>query len=110
MTRLRILCVCEGGFTRSVCLAGHLRNDGGRPVHDSIAASWRFNTPETITMLCAWAEFVVVMEPYMLEKIPQEYRSKSKVCDVGPDRYGQPLHPDLVVLVSDWCRKEGLRS
>lgn len=109
MIKKRILCVCEGGFTRSVCLAGHLRNNNGTPWHDALAISWRFNTPETFERECGWAEMIVVMEPYMIEKIPAQYRSKVKTCDVGPDRYGQPLHPDLVAKVEAWSRAEGLR-
>ena len=106
----KILCICEGGFTRSVCLAGHLRNRDGTPVHDAIAASWRYNTPETIEMLSAWADLVVVMESYMVEKIPFQHRGKLMVCDVGPDRYGKALHPDLVNKVTLWCREQGLRE
>lgn len=107
---MRILCVCEGGFTRSVCLAGHLRNRNGTPCHDALAIAWRFNSPETLEMMSRWAEMIVVMEPYMVEKIPAAWREKVTICDVGPDRYGQSLHPELVQQIREWSRKEGLQE
>ena len=61
-------------------------------------------------MLCGWAEMIVVMEPYMVNHIPPEHRAKTKVCDVGPDRYGQPLHPDLVAQVRQWAKGQRLKD
>ena len=104
--RKKILCVCEGGFTRSVCLAMHLKHTNRG--HDALAASWRFNDPETLEILCAWAEMIVIMQPNMILKIPPVHRGKTKCCDVGPDNYGHSLVPELVKKVSDWSRAEGL--
>jgi predicted protein tyrosine phosphatase len=105
--RKKILCVCEGGSNRSVCVTNWLKNslENG---HDAIAAGWRFNDFDTLAMLCAWAQIIIVMEPYMVEKIPPVFKDKIKICDVGPDVYGNPKHPALINKVVPWLLKEGL--
>lgn len=110
---MKILCICEGGFTRSVCLAGHLKNTGGKPDHDAITAAWRCNSKETMGMLCDWADRVIVMQPYMVKAIHEirgpEGAGKTLVCDVGPDTYSHALDPRLVKQVQDWCHEKGLK-
>lgn len=107
---MKFLVICEGGFTRSVCMAGHLRNNHGAPHHDAIALAGRFNSYELTEKLSAWAEKIVVMEPKHRDYVPTEYHHKIEVCDVGPDRYGNSLHPDLVKQIEDWCRARGYRE
>jgi predicted protein tyrosine phosphatase len=103
---MKILCVCEGGSNRSVGLTNLLKDN---PVqnHDAVAVGWRFNDFDTLAMLCAWAQIIVVMEPYMVEKIPPACKDKIKVCDVGPDIYGHPKHPELIQKAVNWMRAEG---
>jgi len=105
MITQRILCVCEGGCHRSVAMAEWLKNAG----HDALSIGWRGNDPKTLDFLCWWAETIIVMEPYIAEKIPAHYRPKTLVCDVGKDFYGTPKHPELVVLVKNWAARVGLR-
>lgn len=88
----RVLCICEGGNVRSVGLAFRLKQCHGL---DAIAASWRFNSPETLKLLYGWADRIVVMQPEMWEHVPAEFRSKAAICDVGPDNYGTAFHPVL---------------
>jgi len=87
----KILTVCEGGNVRSVGLAYALKSNG----QDAVAASWRFNTKETLAMLYRWADFIVVMQPEMMEHIPNRYKPKLRCIDVGPDRFGSAFHPEL---------------
>ena len=66
--------------------------------HDAVALGAGRNSPETIRMMCGWAEKIVVMQPKFKESVPEEFHDKLLVCDVGPDQYGSPLHPTLTGL------------
>jgi predicted protein tyrosine phosphatase len=90
--RKRFLCVCEGGNVRSVGLAYVLKNGYGQ---DAVACGWRFNSRETLTLLCEWADYVVVMEQKFASKIDARFQAKLRVVDVGPDRFGSPFAPEL---------------
>ena len=88
----RVLCVCRGGNSRSVGLAYILKYCWG---HDALACGVEGNDPNTIRMLCEWADHIICMRPEFKEKIPLKYHGKIEVLDVGSDRYFQP-HPDLL--------------
>ena len=107
---MKILTICDGATVRSVCLA-RLLKDGqvdGR-THDALAASGFWNSKKTFRMLCEWADLVVVMETHMKDQyVPRDYHDKTKVCDVGPDIYQNPLHPDLMTRCRHWIKQEGL--
>jgi len=106
---VKILTICQGGTVRSVCLARLLkdRDVKGRS-NDALAASWQWNSPETLTMLGSWADRVIVMEPYMMDRIPPPIRHKAVVCDVGPDRFGHAQNPELMALCLKWMEENGL--
>lgn len=106
---MKILTVCQGGVVRSVGL-GRLLKDrevAGRN-HDVIAASWQWNSQETLLMLGRWADMVIVMQPYMVGNLPEEIRPKTQICDVGLDTYGNPLSPDLIRKCLEWMKARGL--
>lgn len=106
---MKILTICQGGTVRSVCLARILKDkDVVGKSHDAIAASWQWNSAATMEMLGAWADLVVVMEPSMVDRIPQSLRGKTEVCDVGPDRFGNAINPELIKLCHDWANARGL--
>lgn len=94
---MKILTVCQGGNIRSVALACRLKSLHG---HDALACSRESNSPETIKMLCTWADMVVVMEPEYADCIPMEFRGKLHICDVGPDRWGAAFRPELQDLIA----------
>src|ERR1019366_616161 len=89
---MKILTMCQGGNVRSAALAWRLRYLHG---HDPIACGWERNTPETIKMLCEWADMVVVMQTKFSQYIPMEFHHKLHVCDVGDDIWGHLWHPGL---------------
>lgn len=95
---MNYLCVCEGGNVRSVTLAYILKQERGL---NALACSWRFNDAETLSMLYEWANKIIVMQANMKDKIPEEYQSKTEVCDVGPDRWGRSLDSDLGNVIRD---------
>lgn len=67
--------------------------------YDAVACSWKDITPATRDMLCGWANGIIVMEGYMLDKIPEQFRHKTTVCDVGEDQWCNPFHPELTAKI-----------
>ncbi len=95
----KILCVCQGGNVRSVALATLLKQVYRQ---DALACGIEKNQPETVRLLCSWANVIVVMEPQFAEALPTG-TATLKVCDVGRDRFGRPNHPELQALVKAFC-------
>ncbi len=85
------LCMCEGGNVRSVGLAFQLKEHG----QQALACGWRFTNPKTLNMLCGWADYIVVMQAEMAKYIPEAWKNKVRIVDVGPDNYGYAFHPQL---------------
>lgn len=54
----KILCVCDIGISRSVHFASRLKY-----VADSLAVGLNTTTPETLDMLCKWADTIIVTSP-----------------------------------------------
>jgi predicted protein tyrosine phosphatase len=92
---MKFLCVCDGGNVRSVALAYVLHDRLG---HEAIAVGRQRVSPQTLRTFCAWADRVVVLQPHMEESIPEEFRPKVWCVDVGPDRFGLSIHPELLAL------------
>jgi hypothetical protein len=103
---VKILTICKGGLIRSVALASVLRYKAG---HDPIAYGVEKGTPETMRMLCYWADRVVLMQAEYGDFVVQYYGTTFPlcVCDVGPDIWSNPLHPDLQtkvnLYVTEWA-------
>ncbi len=104
---VKILTVCSQGLCRSVGLADVLKLHF-EPV-DVLPAGYRGNTPETLTMLGNWADWIIVMQEKYIKKIPIDIKNRGDkllVCDVGPDRYGNSHHRELIDQVWQWTRRE----
>lgn len=86
---MRILCVCAHGNNRSVQFAHLLKYWG----HDTIAIGLDTTTEETLEMLFKWADHIILTEAGQL--IPDDYRSKVHMWNVGPDTYPRPFNPEL---------------
>lgn len=106
---MKFLTICEGGVVRSVCCATQLKLRG----QDAVAASWRFNSPETLSMLMEWADYIVLMQPDMHSRLPQAKhfnKHKFRILNVGEDIWGDSFHPDLREMVEpvldEWRRLE----
>ena len=104
---MTILTVCRAGLCRSVSLADILK------LHyesvDVLPVGIDFNSETTKNMLYEWADKIVVMEQHYLYKIPEIYHPKVIVCDVGPDVWFNPKHPDLISKIWIWLKdKSGL--
>lgn len=90
---MKILCVCEGGNVRSVACAYLLKYMHGQ---DALAVSFAKNSVDTILMLVIWADKIVVMQREMEAIVPSIYQQKVSVYDVGPDKWGNAFHPQLL--------------
>jgi predicted protein tyrosine phosphatase len=92
---MKVLTVCHGGNVRSVALAYVLKNLVDA---DALACGWSANTPETLSMLCEWADRIIIVQEHYLEKIPKRYRDKVSVYEVGRDRWLNSLDPELRLI------------
>ena len=92
---MKILCICQGGNVRSVCLK-HTLNDMG---HDALAVGYGENSRETISALVAWADKIVLLIPVFHDAISEAiatHGGKPVVYyNVGEDVWGNPFHPEL---------------
>jgi predicted protein tyrosine phosphatase len=93
--RCRVICVCQGGNSRSVACAYVLKYEFGI---DALACSWEKNSPETMALLFRWATIIIVMQAEFKPKIPARFHGKVLIIDVGPDKWCNGLHPELVEL------------
>jgi predicted protein tyrosine phosphatase len=70
-----------------------------RYAEDALCCSWEKNSPETLKMLFEWADKIIVMQEIFRQYVPEEYKEKLLVVDVGPDIWSNGLHPELLNLL-----------
>lgn len=107
---MKILVMCQGGHVRSVALKYVLTYKYG---HEALACGWESNSRETIEMLCAWADAIVIMQADMERHIPAHHHNtgtgRKLFCyDVGPDRFGNAFHPVLQQAIDGMIRQHGI--
>lgn len=88
---LRFLFVCDAGNVRSHALAVAMKRRG----HEAIAVGRKNLSAYTMATFCEWATHVVIVQPHMVESIPEGFSSKVTCVDIGPDRWGTHMDPDL---------------
>lgn len=88
----RFVAVCHMGICRSGALVLALRQKN----QDAVAISAYLGSAELRQMLFSWADYIIVMQPKFADVIPAELRSKTRVVDVGEDRWSNPTHPELL--------------
>ena len=101
--KMKILCICERGNSRSSQLGWLLKDGLG---HDAIAMGIRSNSGETKHMLYKWAEMIILLDEDFITEIPQEYHKKLKVWNVGKDRFFS-FSPELVSILKQFILEEG---
>ena len=90
---MKILCICHGGRVRSVALRYILTDHLG--FTDTLAAGLTKNSPETISILCEWADTIFLLvddKPDFLEA----HQDKIRYLDIGPDIWGSPNDIGLI--------------
>lgn len=68
--------------------------------HEAIAGSWHFSEA-TKSLLCEWADLVIVMMPKGKQHIPERWQEKVRVCDVGEDRWKNPINDELTGICQE---------
>lgn len=103
----KFLCVCEGGNVRSHALAFLLHD---KYQQEAVCCGWRRVSKETLDYFSEWADYIVVMQAEFSEKISAPYKAKVRVFDVGPDRFGIYVHPELLDMVTsvtkEWAGRD----
>ena len=92
---MKILCFCGEGNVRSATLARVLKHKG----HETLAAGVKRHSQETLKMLMKWADKTYVVDKELLREMPLDTKEdieKVEVFDLGPDVWGEAMHPDLV--------------
>lgn len=102
---MKILCVCARGNSRSVALAWILKDHLGL---DAIAMGIEANSPETKDMLFKWADKIVLVDKSFEPQIPDEFKPKLKIYDVGGDRFFRGFEPELLNMYSEYLQKDPL--
>lgn len=98
----RFLCVCQWGHSRSVAMVRALHAKG----HSALATGVQ-SGGDAIPLLSQWADKIIVMQPHFAESILIQYRHKIEICDVGPDRWVNPYHPELGQIATDFVASKG---
>lgn len=102
----KILCLCAAGNNRSVA-AGYLLKHQYR--YDAVCAGVHAAAPETLRMLCQWADRILVCgEQTLACKIPGEFAAKVTQLAIGEDRWGPTYHPELLALMKAELARLGL--
>jgi predicted protein tyrosine phosphatase len=81
---MKVLAVCQGGNSRSVTLAYLLKK---RYRIDALACGYRDNSKETLDLLFKWADKIIIMREKFKGAIPEEFKDKVLICEVGRDKY-----------------------
>lgn len=102
---MKILTVCERGNSRSVALAWILKDHMNL---NAIAMGIRAADEETKEMLYKWADKIILVAGDFKDEIPEEFRGKLKVWDVGPDRFFRGFEPELLQTYADFINKDGV--
>ena len=77
-------------------MASVLKHEHGQ---EAIAIGRMIVSKETMQMLCNWADVIVVMQPHMQQSVPEDFHHKVRCIDVGEDRFGIYIHPELLPMV-----------
>lgn len=94
-----VLVLCQGGNVRSAAAAFLLRYKYGI---DAVSASLECNSPDTLDLLYAWANYVLIMDERLMQYVPEEWeKHRVRLCAVGPDHFGDPFRMDLLQKVFD---------
>lgn len=97
MAKKKVLTICGNGV-RSGAMTSQLRFNG----FDAVALSGTYNTPETFATLSGLADRIILMAPEFLTLVPAEFHPKVRVCDFGPDIWGNPLSQELLDKCLAW--------
>lgn len=95
---IKILTVCNKGNCRSVGTRYCLYRRGYNNV---IAIGCRVALPETLRMLCNWADMILLAEPWYIDSLPKGiYKKINKKFTIGEDIWSNPLNYRLHDIIN----------
>ena len=103
--RLKVVTSCAAGVVRSGAMAFMLKWNK----IDAIALSGEYISLETFSEMSGWADLIVLMVPEYKPLIPSIFHSKIRMCDFGPDIWGNPNHPELIGKCIEWLNAGNLK-
>ena len=68
---------------------------------EAIAVGRLYMTEETMEMLSQWADRIVIVQPHMIESIPEECHAKVLCTDIGEDRWGYSFNGELLGMAKE---------
>jgi len=106
---MRILCCYYGGNSRSVSLAMLLKLNHGQ--RDVLSVGLGYTSEATKRVLFDWSDVIVIVgERFLFDLVPGDQQRKIVWVNIGPDRWYNPTHPELVgklLKVLDFWGKNG---
>jgi len=103
----KILCVCEGGNSRSVALAWLFKKSFGM---EAISVGLRESSKETLTMLGKWADHIILTDRNLKDRIPKEWKPKLRVYHSGPDIYFKGFAETLINKFLQYLEDDGIKN
>ena len=106
----KILTVCSQGLCRSVGLADVLKLHFEPVDVIPVGVAKNANSPDTLIMLCHWADHIISMEPIIQQRLQErtgldlitDISGSRHICDVGPDTYGGRNNRIHVLIDKVW--------
>lgn len=89
-----LLCVCQYGHSRSVALARALHARG----YSAVAAGTA-TAGAALAVLAEEAERILLLDEALRGAIPPKYHDKIISFHVGPDKWVNPYHPELRMIL-----------
>lgn len=104
--RIKILCVCNKGNCRSV----GTRHCLNKRLYNNVISIGATNTsPYTLTMLCEWADKILLAKPYHIDYLPRGFENKvDSNFTIGEDVWNNPLNRKLHELINEKLDSIGL--
>lgn len=99
----KILTICAMGNSRSVALAFSLKE----MKYDAIAMGIEIASDDTQKMLFEWANKIILVDKRFEHKIPEIYKEKLLIWDVGGDRFFRGFEPELMDMYTTYWKMEG---
>lgn len=104
---MKLVCMCRGGNVRSVAAKQILNRFFG---HETIAIGLDTTSAGTKRFLFEWADYIIVMKDSFVTGVPEDFRCKVVLLDVGDDKYGTPFNEELQLKVLELVNNTPLLS
>jgi hypothetical protein len=102
---MKIVVLCQRGNTRAAAVAWYLKR---YLKHEVIAAGFVGTSRKTRRMLYNWSDVIICVAKRYAHWVPEEYRHKLKIWNIGRGRWFPGYHEDLIALFVKYIEKDEL--